>query len=165
MGKVLMSNPDKCTGCCRCEAVCSLNKRGATSVRYSRVKVIRYDMDAFFYPVFCLHCEVPYCAQVCPSGALWKNPETGVVEQEAEKCVGCKMCLMACPFGAINFVDGKAVKCDLCGGDPTCVKFCESKVLSYEEVGEATVEKRELVARRMMENIRTEQTLISGKPS
>jgi len=78
-----------------------------------------------------MQCEVPYCATVCPSKAISKNSETGVVKVSKKKCTGCKMCLTACPFGAMGFVDNLAIKCDLCGGQPSCVEFCQAKALTY----------------------------------
>ena len=165
MKKTMVIDPYKCTGCCRCESVCSLVKTGAVSVTNARVNVVRYDMEAFFYPVLCLHCETPYCALVCPSGALRKNPDTGIVDLDQEKCVGCKMCLVACPFGAISFVDGKAIKCDLCGGDPTCAKFCESKVFTYGEVDEAAWEKRDKLSRMVLDTMTSNQRTAPGSPT
>ena len=164
MKKMMMIDPVKCTGCCRCETVCSLVKTGAVSVRDARIKVVRHDMEAFFYPVLCMQCEVPYCALFCPSGALRKNVETGIVELDREKCVGCKMCLIACPFGAISYVDGKAIKCDLCGGDPACAKYCESKVLIYEESDEAGWEKRDKLSRMVLETLTSNQKDAPGSP-
>ena len=67
------------------------------------------------------------------------------MEIDPERCAGCKMCLLACPYGAIRFdARGRvARKCDLCGGDPQCVKFCISGALQFVEVEEAFAFRRE----------------------
>ncbi len=131
MKKTLIVNPDLCIGCRMCEAVCSLVHYGAVGISHARLKVVRYDNEAFFNPVVCMQCEVPYCASVCPSRAISKNQETGVVKVSKKKCTGCKMCLTACPFGAMGFVEDAAIKCDHCGGQPSCVEFCQAKALTY----------------------------------
>jgi carbon-monoxide dehydrogenase iron sulfur subunit len=140
MKKMLIVNADLCIGCRMCEAVCSLVHYGAIGISHARLKVLRYDNAAFFNPVVCMQCEVPNCASVCPSGAISINPETGVVKVSKKKCTGCKMCLTACPFGAMGFVEGVAIKCDHCGGHPSCVEFCQAKALTYgdpNEIGDA----------------------------
>ncbi len=130
MKKMLIVNADECIGCRMCEAVCSLVHYGAIGISHARLKVVRYDNAAFFNPVVCMQCEVPNCASVCPSKAISKTAETGVVKVSKKKCTGCKMCLKACPFGAMSFVEEVAIKCDLCGGQPSCVEFCQAKALT-----------------------------------
>jgi carbon-monoxide dehydrogenase iron sulfur subunit len=152
MQKVLVVDAKKCIGCRMCQAICSLVKSGTGSIANARINVLRYDMEGFFYPLVCLQCDVPYCVLACPSGALWKNSETGVVEQDSGKCVGCKMCMIACPFGAISFADGVAIKCDLCEGDPACVKFCEPGALTYGEIESINYAKQEQVGQTMLES-------------
>jgi anaerobic carbon-monoxide dehydrogenase iron sulfur subunit len=133
MSKILVVNPDLCIGCRMCEAICSLVHHGGVGISYARLKVIRYDQAAFFNPVVCAQCEDPYCAAACPSRAISKDRKTGVVKVAAKKCTGCKACIGACPFGAMKFIDSKATKCDLCGGKPSCVEFCQAKALTYGE--------------------------------
>jgi carbon-monoxide dehydrogenase iron sulfur subunit len=90
-------------------------------------------------PWTCLHCEQAWCLEVCPAGAIGRSASTGAVEIDAEACAGCKMYLLACPYGAIRFDAQARVarKCDLCGGDPQCVKFCISGALQHVEAAEA----------------------------
>jgi Fe-S-cluster-containing hydrogenase component 2 len=133
MQKMLIVNADLCIGCRMCEAVCSLVHYGAIGISHARLKVVRYDHAAFFNPVVCMQCENPYCASVCPSQAIWKDPDTGVVKVSKDKCKGCKMCLAACPFGMMGFAEKVAAKCDLCGGRPHCVEFCQAKAITYGE--------------------------------
>lgn len=125
MAKMLIVDPTKCTGCRSCESACSTFREGEVSLTKCRIKVIRFQEDLFFYPLVCQQCEVPLCAAPCPTAALKKDARTGLVEFIRERCVGCKMCLTACPFGALSLVNGYPVKCDLCCGEPACTRLCE----------------------------------------
>jgi Fe-S-cluster-containing dehydrogenase component len=98
-----------------------------------------------------MQCEVPYCASVCPSKAISKNPETGVVKVSKKKCTGCKACLTACPFGAMGFVENVAIKCDLCGGHPSCVEFCQAKALTYGDPNDISGAKRISLSDKLLE--------------
>jgi len=92
--------------------------------------------------VSCRHCLHPLCADSCISGALTKDPNTGIVLSDPEKCVACWSCLSVCSIGSIRkgFVAGRpvSVKCDLCQGReiPACVEACPNQALTYEDRGE-----------------------------
>ena len=127
---------EKCTGCRVCEAICSFVKEGEFNPVKSRVKVlltvdrqIRYSVC-----VSCLQCEEAYCKAVCPAGAIGQN-DAGVKIVDENKCIGCKVCEIACPVGAIavNSEKGVAIKCDLCADqeEPQCVKYCFTEALKY----------------------------------
>ncbi|MFO8011384.1 MAG: 4Fe-4S dicluster domain-containing protein [Dehalococcoidia bacterium] len=81
----------------------------------------------------CRHCDEPLCVYYCLTGALGKDPYTGIVTVDAEKCVGCWTCVMSCPYGAISPDTGrkKASKCDLCFhlDFPACVANCPNEAL------------------------------------
>lgn len=132
--KTLVIYPEKCNGCGDCEGACAKIKGGSTDPNHSRIKVIRNLKEEFFGPVGCLQCGDPNCVRGCPSGALTKNQETGVIEWNETKCVTCTLCTLACPYGGIVFnpVIGNVIKCDHCGGDPECVKVCKPKALEYK---------------------------------
>ena len=140
MGRVLAINADNCTGCRMCELACSSAKEGKFLPDRSRIKVIDNRLEGWSRPAVCLQCEEPMCMAVCPSQAISKKTTVqgnSVVEVDAEKCYGCQSCVMACPFGAISFFSkAKAVKCDLCGGEPECVKFCFYDCLQFVELTE-----------------------------
>jgi Fe-S-cluster-containing dehydrogenase component len=98
-----------------------------------------------------MQCEVPYCASVCPSKAISRNPETGVVKVSKKKCTGCKACLSACPFGAMGFAENVAIKCDHCGGHPSCVEFCQAKALTYGDPNDISSSKRISLSDKLLE--------------
>ncbi len=95
-------------------------------------------------PVVCRHCQEPLCVSACMSGCMQKDPLTGVVNNmgHEQKCVGCWMCIMACPYGVINpsfnsSEEGftQALKCDFCPDreKPACVTACPNKAIELEE--------------------------------
>ncbi len=80
----------------------------------------------------CIQCSQPACSEVCPTGAIRKSDTDGIVRIAREKCVGCGLCMLACPYGGIYYDVNreKSTKCDLCGGEPECVGACPYGVLS-----------------------------------
>jgi len=129
----LVVHPEKCNGCGDCEVACAKAKADSTDISYSRIKVIRGLKEEFFGPIVCLQCGDPDCVRSCPGGALTKNPETGVIVGNKDRCVSCTICTLACPYGGITYnpVVQNVMKCDNCGGDPECVKVCKPKALEY----------------------------------
>ena len=72
------------------------------------------------------------CVRACPNNAIQRNPETGAMETVEDRCIRCHMCALACPFGATLVGPEKEVlRCDLCGGDPECVKRCETRAIQF----------------------------------
>jgi len=159
MKKSIIVDPDKCIGCRMCEAVCSLVHYGEIGISNSRIKVIRYDNDAFFNPIVCMQCARPYCADACPSQAISTNKKTGIVQVSKNKCNGCKACLAACPFGAMAFFDDLAIKCDLCGGKPHCVEFCQAKALTFAEPNEISKAKRIALSDKALQESKQKLTI------
>ncbi|MHB8828447.1 MAG: 4Fe-4S dicluster domain-containing protein [Syntrophales bacterium] len=142
--KQIQLNPQKCMGCQSCELACSFKNERMFNPLFSRI-FVKVE-GAFHSPLTCLQCEDPYCAQVCPRKAIERNPNTGVVEVSESLCIGCRMCTLACPFGLIVIGIGKkAVKCDLCGGDPECAKACTYGAITYSEDYESEKQKRNMV--------------------
>ncbi|MBW2249722.1 MAG: 4Fe-4S dicluster domain-containing protein [Deltaproteobacteria bacterium] len=133
LSKVLVSDPKKCTGCNLCEFACSLRKDGECNPAKSRIRIIDWNNKGLFLPIFCQQCEDGSCMAACPKGAIYRDYEMNRVMVDYDRCISCKMCISACPFGAIGFDEdrGKVIRCDLCDGDPQCVRFCDSKALSF----------------------------------
>ena len=141
--KIITVNQDKCVGCRLCELVCSLKNTGEFNPAKARIQVIGFE-EVFSLPIACFQCEKPYCAEVCPTGAITRDEATGVIRVSKEKCTGCKICTLACPFGNIVFSSEAkvAVKCELCDGEPECVAFCPTGALEFREADTATIRKK-----------------------
>ena len=131
MHKSLVMVAENCTACSQCEMMCSYEQTGAFNVSKSMIKI--FTVDERHIPFTCTQCAEAWCMRVCPVEAITENPETGAKEVSDERCVGCKVCTIACPFGTINYVSdtSKVAKCDLCGGEPACVKVCPQDALFY----------------------------------
>ncbi len=157
--KLLTINIDKCTGCRACEYACSFVHTGVFNPLDSRIRISEFLDDFVFIPSVCTQCEDAYCVSVCPTYALSKNTQTGVVEFDADKCVGCKQCVISCPWGSIrlNHTGKEIIKCDMCEGDPECVKVCHAKALEYAEVEDMVMDKKHRNAIRYKELIVQQQ--------
>ena len=153
MNKTLVIDPDKCTSCRLCELVCSERSSGAFRPSRSHMRVAIYLDDAVYIPMTCMQCHDAPCIPVCPSGALVRDARTNAVLVVEDRCVGCRMCALACPFGAINYWDGKAHKCDLCGGEPECVRVCAPQALRYEVEERSTQPVRQAYADRLRDSL------------
>ena len=136
--KTIAVIPGLCDGCGECVNAC-IQAKSAKRLSQSRIKPIQNLKESFFAPAICLQCGDPSCVASCPSGALTKNSETGVVEWNKERCVNCLLCTLGCPYGGIVYdpVDEHVIKCDHCAGDPACVKVCKPGALLYRQESQA----------------------------
>jgi len=114
------------------------------------------------FPRSCLHCEEPACVSVCPTGASYKRAEDGIVLVDEDKCIGCKLCSWACPYGAREYspVEGVMKKCTLCVDriynenldeserQPACVQACPTKARHFGDLGDPESKVSRLVAER-----------------
>ena len=115
-----------------------------------------------YFPKSCLHCEDAACVTVCPTGASYKRVEDGIVLVEESKCIGCKLCSWACPYGAREFDSDAGVmkKCTLCidriynqnldpvDRVPVCVSTCPAGARHFGNLGDPQSEVSKLVADR-----------------
>jgi carbon-monoxide dehydrogenase iron sulfur subunit len=153
MNKMLMVDYSKCTGCRLCEVVCSVKKDRAVNPTRARITVIKWEPICVETPMLCQQCESAPCMAVCPVRALARDEQIGRVTIDYDLCIGCKFCVAACPFGAMGIdpVARKVIKCDLCDGDPTCVKFCETKALQYVDASTVNITKMREAAGKLSE--------------
>ena len=164
----LLIDLDICVGCHACAVACKEWNAGGMSVPlpdenpygaepdgvwFNRVH--SFDLEALdetaqpastlHFPRSCLHCETPACVEVCPTGASYKRAEDGIVLVDADKCIGCKLCSWACPYGAREYspTEGVMKKCTLCVDriynehipeaqrQPACVQACPTRARSF----------------------------------
>jgi carbon-monoxide dehydrogenase iron sulfur subunit len=140
--KKVYVNEDVCMGCGLCRVYCRTEHSEMKDIVKSykkeiprplpRVRVEKLGANSF--SVQCQHCEQPWCVYSCLTGAMTKDPVTGVVTVDENKCMGCWTCIVACPNGALTRDISKKVvaKCDLCPDRelPVCVANCPNGALS-----------------------------------
>lgn len=143
MAKVLLIDYEKCTGCRACELVCSVMHEGVSNPARSRIKVMKWEWEGRYVPMSCQQCESAPCQAICPVKAISRDETLNRVMVDYDTCIGCRMCVAVCPFGAMGFdrLAKKVIKCDLCDGDPQCVRFCETGAVQYVEASEQNVDK------------------------
>ena len=179
----LVIDLDTCVGCHACAVACKQwNEGGAfgplpdadpygkepLGVWFNRVHTYEIERGAgkapmaVHFPRSCLHCETPDCVTVCPTGASYKRAEDGIVLVDEAKCIGCKLCSWACPYGAREYGEARGVmqKCTLCvdrvynetleAGDrqPACVQACPTRARHFGDLGDPHSAVSRLVADR-----------------
>lgn len=185
----LLIDLDICVGCHACAVACKEWNAGGFAgplpdedpygaepdgVWFNRVH--SYELEALgsqpastlHFPRSCLHCETPACVSVCPTGASYKREADGIVLIDADKCIGCKLCSWACPYGAREYspTEGVMKKCTLCVDriynehipeaqrQPACVQACPTRARSFGDFAdpdsEVSLKSRERDGRALM---------------
>ncbi|MDY6878994.1 MAG: 4Fe-4S dicluster domain-containing protein [Thermodesulfobacteriota bacterium] len=137
MDNILLIDPEKCVGCRQCALSCSFRKELRFSLGKARITTLwAYDVD-MFVPMMCRHCERPLCVDICPVDAISHDGRAVVIDQD--RCLGCKMCMVVCPFGGVVWDPETRcmIKCDLCEGAPVCVEHCVYGALVWLPAHEA----------------------------
>ena len=160
MQKIISVIPDRCTACRICEIVCSFRHHGEINPAKSRIKVNIFHEDFFFYPSVCNQCDDAWCVNICPNYALQKDSSSGVVTVDESRCVGCRMCVQACPYGAMGYDSQKQIseKCDLCDGDPECVKNCFYGALEFKQPATVVSHRSRAFAQKLKSSFSEEAT-------
>lgn len=173
----LVINQKRCIGCQACALSCKMSNNVPDGMFWNRVLTLNADhMDGAigtyphltreYLPIACQHCENPSCMKVCPTGATYKD-DKGRVLIDYDKCIGCRMCMAACPYNArvfnwaepvrqvgFNYGDaevpvrhkGVMEKCTLChertdrGEEPMCVVNCPMRARMYGDLDDPNSE-------------------------
>ena len=168
----------RCIGCYGCQIACKAEKGTRPGTTYARVVKREWgeypNVKKLSIPVLCMHCGEPPCVDVCPTGASQKRDQDGIVFVEGDGCVGCRACVMACPYGARYFQDesrdyfgggenayeesvygaherGVVEKCDLCrprlaqGQEPACSANCMCKARTFGDLDDLDSEVSRLI--------------------
>jgi Fe-S-cluster-containing dehydrogenase component len=143
--KTLFVDPTRCIGCRACEAACREcdSHKGESMIM---VDFVDRGMSVATQPTVCMHCQDPVapCAQVCPVLAILITPDGVVQQAEPSRCIGCRNCVYACPFGVPKFdIEARLMKkCNLCydrtsqGLQPWCAQACPTDALWYGDYEE-----------------------------
>lgn len=155
----LLQDSEMCIGCLACEVHCKTNKGlpvGPALCKNIAVGPVAVDdmprVRFVFMP--CFHCTEASCMAVCPTGAVVKRSSDGIVYIDQDRCIGCKSCIAACPWGACqwNPRTNKAIKCDYCkdrldaGLKPACVTKCLTGCLEFGEANQVDDKRRQRFA-------------------
>ncbi|MEW5724464.1 MAG: 4Fe-4S dicluster domain-containing protein [Thermodesulfobacteriota bacterium] len=133
---------DRCVGCHTCELACAVEHSAAKNLFAALAEAPRPRKRLYVetaaglkLPVLCRHCEEAPCAAVCPTGAIWVDEARAVVGHRDERCIGCQLCVQACPFGMMGQRAESRItlKCDRCPDleTPACVDSCPVGALVY----------------------------------
>ncbi|WP_052210464.1 4Fe-4S dicluster domain-containing protein [Thermoanaerobacter sp. YS13] len=143
---------DRCVGCRSCELACAVSHTASRDLfeailrgEKSKKRIYVDQIDQIKAPAVCRHCEEAPCVAVCVTGAMQRR-EDGVNIVDLFRCIGCWMCALVCPFGAVSRGEGKAIKCDReCvdeQGIPACVRACHTGALVFKTVEEFEADRR-----------------------
>ena len=175
----------RCIGCHTCALACKMQNNVPEGIYWNRILTEGADvldgavgeyphLSRSYLPLACQHCENPACQRVCPTGATYKD-EMGRVQIDYDKCIGCRMCMAACPYNARSFnweepvrepdfnyghkdvpvrQRGMAEKCTFCkertdgGESPMCVRVCPGRARTFGDLDDPTSDVSRLVRER-----------------
>ncbi|MBW1659292.1 MAG: 4Fe-4S dicluster domain-containing protein [Deltaproteobacteria bacterium] len=154
----LLIDVERCNGCNGCVVGCK-NWHGIPAGEEGRIRLVDRtvgifpDVQRWIFPVLCMQCDHPPCVAVCRFGACIQG-EGGIIRVDAKKCVGCELCVVACPYGVrVMRENGVPDSCDLClerieeGKAPYCVTSCPTQALIFGDLGDPDSE----IAKRIKE--------------
>lgn len=140
---------NRCTGCHACETACQIANAVPGDLRWRRVRTFNelhvHGVEVVHLSLACNHCAAAPCMDACPARAVYRDEATGAVLIDQDKCIGCRYCAWACPYGAPRYDRSRSVmaKCDLCverrraGREPACVTACPTGALDWGRPPEA----------------------------
>lgn len=163
---VMFIDQNKCTGCNACRIACQTQWGLPPELTYNTLleqeKGTYPKVERLITPMQCQHCDDPPCLTVCPTGATYKRDD-GIVLVDAKKCIGCKYCMIACPYNARVINDhGVPEKCRFCaeylaeGGTPACVSTCMNDVRVFGDLDDPNSPIHEALKNQVTIQMRTD---------
>lgn len=133
--KRILVREDLCSGCRACEIACVAHHDGRFGTATARIRVTKIEPLGIDQPHVCRLCRRAPCVAACPTEALYRDGTTGAVLLRPDDCTGCAACMDACPFDMVTLhaETGLPLICDLCGGDPACVRRCATGAIEYAD--------------------------------
>ena len=156
----------RCSGCLSCIVACldqnDLPDDGSRYRHVSRIEMGAYpDVNIRYVSLACMHCGDAPCVAVCPTRALSKRSDNGIVVLQEGLCIGCHSCATVCPFGAPQFPEGMRMsKCDFCmarvenGLEPACVRTCTTKALRFGPLEKLTEQQAKKASDALVSSLR-----------
>ncbi|GEM_PF-739020 len=158
---VVRAQPELCYACLSCIVACAYSNLGLSAdapLRPELLSAARLSVEAaggYSVPLHCMQCADAPCLLVCPTGALQRSNPNSPIFAVVARCIGCKSCVLACPFGVLTLDAGQRVvqKCDQClcrtreGRQPACVENCPTDALVLVNLDELTADKTKACAR------------------
>lgn len=192
---VMVVDTQRCISCNACATACKIENNLPNDIWYNRVlnrggaspetpEGIYPNLKMHSVPFACQHCENPECVKVCPVGATYKDPETGIVHQDTNACIGCRMCMAACPYTDVrvfnwrepqyylDFATGgnntqhqkhTVEKCIFCehrvseGLAPACISACTARARYFGDANDPNSEVSRLLRERTWKQLLPEK--------
>jgi Fe-S-cluster-containing dehydrogenase component len=161
MRRAIFIDRHRCIGCYSCIVACKLehnlppypahpplgNPKGPELIRVRQVgpQVRDDEVHQYFEPILCMHCPDAPCLEACPQSAIYRDVEIGTILVNKDKCIGCRSCLQACPYGAPQFHDDTLILCDLCihrlreGRYTACEAACPARAIHVGTTNDISV--------------------------
>lgn len=149
---------NNCSGCHTCQVACKDVNRLEVGQNFRKVYTFCTgsfpDVSMYHVSIACNHCENPACIANCPTGAMYKEDEMGLVLHDDDACIGCDTCVKSCPYEAPVHIDSLGIvkKCDACvilrmnDEEPSCVASCPMRAIEFGDIEELRASHPEAVA-------------------